>query len=176
MRLRSFPWPVIFSILVIAPRINYQLGKAGRVQARQSNFMSQHEESVRQANQVFYRAFESLDLAAMEAVWHRAPQIVCVHPGWRPLTGWGPIMNSWEQIFDSMFEAKFELAEVQLTVRDDVAVMVLEEQLTQRDYDGTTHAAVITTNVFERVGEQWKLVLHHGSPVAMPPDSVPRIQ
>lgn len=138
--------------------------------------MSQPEESVRQANQAFYDAFESLDLGAMEAVWRRAPDIVCVHPGWRPLTGWGPIMNSWERIFDSMFEAKFEISEIQLTIRNDVAVMVVEEALTQRDYDGTTRAVVITTNVFERVGEQWKLVLHHGSPVAMPPESVPRMQ
>lgn len=133
-------------------------------------------DSIRQANAAFYRAFESLELAQMEAVWHRAPHITCIHPGWRALTGWGPIMNSWEQIFTSAFEVKVETAEIQLTLASGLAVIVVEETLTQRDYDGISRATVLATNVFELVGVNWKLVLHHGSPVAMPPDAVPQIQ
>ena len=30
-------------------------------------------------------------------------------PGWARLVGWGPIMNSWERIFENVFEMKFEL-------------------------------------------------------------------
>ncbi|HLH76739.1 MAG TPA: nuclear transport factor 2 family protein [Candidatus Binataceae bacterium] len=135
-----------------------------------------HADSVRQVNAAFYRAFESLELAQMEAIWHRAPHIICIHPGWRPLLGWGPIMNSWEGIFASAFEVKVEVTEVQLTLDGGLAVIVVEETLTQRDYDGVSRATVLATNVFQLVGAQWKLILHHGSPVAMPSDAVPRVQ
>lgn len=64
-----------------------------------------------EANRAFYRAFESLELEKMEAVWLSDPKIVCIHPGWRKLSGWGPVMQSWARIFDSVFEMKFEVRE-----------------------------------------------------------------
>ena len=54
--------------------------------------MSEHE-AVVEANRKFYRAFESLDLENMEKVWLKDRQIVCIHPGWRKLSGWGPVMR-----------------------------------------------------------------------------------
>ena len=134
------------------------------------------KDAVREANAGFYRAFESLDVERMEAVWLQVPHIVCIHPGWRPLSGWGPIMHSWERIFDSTFEMKFETSEIQLLVSGDVAIIVVQENLTQRGYDGIIRSTVLATNVFERAGGEWKMVLHHGSPVAMPADDEPPIQ
>ena len=129
-----------------------------------------------EANRAFYRAFESLDLEQMEHVWLRDPKIVCVHPGWRILNGWGPIMTSWERIFDSVFEMKFEVREAELIISTDLAVVVTEENLTQRGYDGASSSQVLATNVYERVGQKWWLVLHHGSPVIQPPDDEPPLQ
>ena len=37
-------------------------------------------------------------------------------------------------------------------ITGDLAVVVVEENLTQRGYDGTQRSQVIATNVFERVG------------------------
>ncbi len=133
-------------------------------------------EQVLEANRAFYQAFESLELEKMESVWLQEPHIVCIHPGWRRLSGWGPIMNSWERIFESTFEINFELSEVDVMLRGDVGVVVVQENLTQRDYDGMTRTVVMSTNVFERVGSRWYLVLHHGSPVAAPSEHEPPIQ
>lgn len=133
-------------------------------------------EAVLEANQGFYRAFESLDLARMERVWLRDQRIACVHPGWRRLTGWGPIMTSWERIFESAFEMKFELRDAAVTVRGDLAVVLVEEVLTQRNYDGASRSQVIATNVFERAGGEWLMTLHHGSPILAPPDDEPPLQ
>ena len=72
--------------------------------------MSDHE-AVLAANRGFYDAFESLEAERMEAVWLKDPRIICIHPGWRKLSGWGPIMASWERILDSVFEMKFEIGE-----------------------------------------------------------------
>ena len=134
------------------------------------------KEAIRQANRAFYDAFESLEVERMEKIWLQEPHIVCIHPGWHPLSGWGPIMHSWERIFDSTFEMTFEISEVQLLQDGNLAVVVVQENLTQRGYDGTAKSTVLATNVFERSGTEWKMVLHHGSPVAMPRDDDPPIQ
>jgi ketosteroid isomerase-like protein len=133
-------------------------------------------EAVLAANRAFYRAFESLDLARMERVWLRDQRIVCVHPGWRRLTGWGPIMMSWERIFESAFEMKFDLRDPAVTVSGNLAVVLVEEVLTQRGYEGASQSQVLATNVFERAGGEWLMILHHGSPILAPADDEPPLQ
>jgi ketosteroid isomerase-like protein len=122
-------------------------------------------EAVVEANRAFYRAFESLDADQMASIWLRDPRIVCIHPGWRRLVGWGPVMSSWEGIFENVFEMKFELGEMQVMIGGNLAVVVVEENLTQRGYDGTLRTQVLATNVFEHTEGRWQMVLHHGSPV-----------
>ena len=133
-------------------------------------------EAVLAANRAFYDAFESLDAEKMETVWLRDPRIICIHPGWRKLSGWGPIMSSWERIFDNTFEMKFELGEMEVMISGDLALVVVEEGLTQRGYEGTQKSQVLATNVFERVCQRWFLVMHHGSPVISPADDEPPLQ
>ncbi|HTT75009.1 MAG TPA: nuclear transport factor 2 family protein [Candidatus Binataceae bacterium] len=134
------------------------------------------QEAIIEANRAFYRAFESLEIERMEAIWLCEPRIVCIHPGWRRLTGWGPVMNSWARIFDSAFEMKFELGEIGIMAGSDLAVVVVEENLMQRGYDGSSRSQVLATNIFELVGNKWMMVLHHGSPVIAPPNSEPPLQ
>lgn len=134
-------------------------------------------DSILEANRAFYRAFESLDADRMGEVWLRDQRIVCIHPGWPRLIGWGPIMNSWARIFEDAFEMRFELDDPQVMASGDLAVVVVEENLTQSGYDGTTCTRVLATNVFERAQGRWWMVSHHGSPVLAPPDSEePRLQ
>lgn len=128
------------------------------------------------ANNAFYEAFESLDIDRMQAVWLQDPRIVCIHPGWRKLLGWGPVMTSWERIFEGAFEMKFEIGEMDVVISGDLAVVILEENLTQRGYDGISRSQVLTTNVFERAGDQWLMILHHGSPILQPENDEPPLQ
>lgn len=133
-------------------------------------------EKILEANRDFYRAFESLDIEEMEKVWLSDPRIVCIHPGWHKLSGWGPIMASWERIFENVFEMKFELGPPDVFTDGGIAVVVVEETLTQHAYDGKIQTTVLATNVFERVGGKWLMVSHHGSPVLTPPGSEPQLQ
>ena len=128
------------------------------------------------ANKAFYNAFESLEIARMESVWLQDQRIVCIHPGWRKLVGWGPVMKSWEGIFEGAFEMKFELGEMDVMISGDLAVVIVEENLTQRGYDGISRSQVLSTNVFERAGDKWLMVLHHGSPVVQPQGEEPPLQ
>ena len=126
------------------------------------------QQAVIDANRAFYTAFQSLDLETMEKIWLRDSKIVCIHPGWRALTGWGPVMNSWERIFDGTFEMKFQVREVQVMMEAGLAVVVTEENLTQRGYDGAISTQVLATNVYQLASQKWWLIQHHGSPVVRP--------
>jgi ketosteroid isomerase-like protein len=133
-------------------------------------------DAVLAANRAFYAAFESLDAEKMEAIWLRDQRIICIHPGWRKLAGWGPIMASWERIFQNVFEMKFELGETDVMISGDLAIVLVEENLTQRGYEGSSRSQVLATNVFERIGNAWFMVMHHGSPIMAPPDDEPPLQ
>jgi ketosteroid isomerase-like protein len=122
------------------------------------------------ANAAFYRAFETLEAARMERVWLRAPHVSCVHPGWGLLAGWGPVMESWERIFANTLGMRFQLDDLRVEIRGDVAWVLLVEELESRHADGTVTATVQATNVFERHDGRWLLVHHHGSPVYPPFD------
>ena len=106
----------------------------------------------------------------------REAKIVCIHPGWQPIAGWGPVMNSWERIFKNTFEMKFTVREIQVIIDAGMAVVVTEENLEQRGYDGVIKSQVLATNVYQRAGHEWRLVLHHGSPVMQPPGAEPQLQ
>ena len=51
------------------------------------------------ANRGFYDAFEARDLDAMSDVWEHDDTVVCTHPGWRTLHGWGAVAGSWFALF-----------------------------------------------------------------------------
>ncbi|MEW6296365.1 MAG: nuclear transport factor 2 family protein [Thermodesulfobacteriota bacterium] len=125
-------------------------------------------QAVLAANAAFYRAFETLEVKEMEAVWLRASHIKCIHPGWPLLCGWGPIMASWQRIFANTFSMHFTLTDLRVAVSDALAWVVLTENLESHSYDGPSRAQILTTNVFEKRDGQWFIVHHHASPVLVP--------
>jgi ketosteroid isomerase-like protein len=129
------------------------------------------EEQVAEVNRRFYAAFESLDVGRMEEVWLRESYVSCVHPGWPPLFGWGPVMQSWQQIFTHALEMRFRLSNVHVHVHGDLAWVLLTENIETRQLDGHSTGVVQATNIYERRGEMWYLVHHHGSPVVHPDDT-----
>ena len=128
------------------------------------------EQEVAEANAGFYRAFETLKIAAMERVWAKDADIQCGHPGWRILRGWGPVMESWKRIFENTPSMKFTLTNVKVEVRGELAWVTLYENLNGTIEGQNYSAAILTTNMFQRTSEGWRVILHHGSPVSQPPD------
>lgn len=132
--------------------------------------MADDKQEVAQANQEFYRAFESLKIEAMEKVWAKNTDIQCGHPGWRVLRGWGPVMQSWKRIFENTPSMQFTLSDVKVEVRGEIAWVTLYENLNSTIQGQDYSAAILTTNIFERTPEGWRMILHHGSSVSQPPD------
>ena len=128
------------------------------------------EQEVAEANVRFYRAFETLKIAAMERVWAKDADIQCGHPGWRILRGWGPVMESWKRIFENTPSMKFTLTNVKVEVRGELAWVTLYENLNSTIEGQDYSAAILTTNMFQKTPEGWRMILHHGSSVSQRPD------
>jgi ketosteroid isomerase-like protein len=117
---------------------------------------------VLRANRAFYDAFEARDIDAMSEVWEHSDRVVCTHPGWRILRGWGAVSGSWFALFGGPQRLQFILTNQAVSVAGDLAWVSLDENLLGERVSGT----VAAVNVFVRSDDGWKLVVHHASPVA----------
>jgi ketosteroid isomerase-like protein len=119
---------------------------------------------IKRANERFYRAFESLDIGQMAAVWVHAERAKCVHPGWDLLTGWEAIRQSWEAIFTNTDYMRFVITDVAVHLYGRVAWVTCVENLSDTP-DALQMVRILTTNVYEQRGEDWYIVHHHASPI-----------
>ena len=121
--------------------------------------------AVEQANARFYQAFETLDLARMEAVWAHGEHVKCVHPGWPLLVGWDAVRSSWATIFENTAEMRFTLSDVRASAGGDLAWVTCTENILSDVGGRVGVTAILATNMFARAGEGWLMVHHHASHV-----------
>lgn len=120
---------------------------------------------VEQANAGFYRAFASLDIKHMDAVWAHEDGVTCIHPGWSLRAGWPAVRDSWVTIFNHTFSMHFRLSEIIIQVAGNVAWVLCMENILNSPEGAGQESRVLATNLFERQQGQWLLIHHHGSPV-----------
>ncbi len=120
-------------------------------------------DAVLDANQAFYDAFEARDIDAMSELWEHSDRVVCTHPGWPTLRGWGLIAGSWFRLFNNAEHLQFIVTDARAEVDGDIGWVVCDEHL----LGGTAGGTVATLNLFSRQpGGRWFMIGHHGSPVA----------
>ena len=124
---------------------------------------------VEAANAEFYVAFESADLDTMSDLWLVDEETLCVHPGALPVRGTPAINRSWALIMANTPYIQFFLTDVEVSVLGDVAsvtctenVLTADEMTEDESFNG---AKAVATNVFVRTGDDWRLWIHHASPV-----------
>jgi ketosteroid isomerase-like protein len=122
---------------------------------------------VQRANERFYRAFESLDITKMAAVWVQAERAKCVHPGWDLLSGWEAIRQSWEAIFANTDYMRFVITDVSVHLYGHVAWVTCVENLSDAP-DALQMVRILATNMYEHTDDTWHIVHHHASPVMRP--------
>jgi ketosteroid isomerase-like protein len=120
------------------------------------------EVAVLAVNQAFYDAFEARSLPHMDAVWLHSDEVVCTHPGWKPLVGWEAVRQSWASLLQNEEHLQFIVTELAVVLRSDMAVVRASENLLA---GGQMRGSVATINVFVRDDGQWRMLAHHGSPV-----------
>jgi len=125
--------------------------------------------AVTAANAELYAAFESGDVTRLERLWDDAEDVVCIHPGWDPVRGRSRVLRSWAAIMANTLYVQFFVTDVHVDVTGDVAVVTCQHSIltgVTSDDDGLGETArVVATNVFRRRAGEWRLWVHHGSPV-----------
>ena len=134
------------------------------------------EEAVRRANQEFYAAFESLDLARMETVWAHDDSVECVQPGWDLLLGWDDVRERWARVFKNTTRARVALSGVRVRVEGTAGWVACTARITTAFAEGFDEALVQATNIFVFRDGRWLLAVHHASVVPVVADSEPTVQ
>ena len=115
------------------------------------------------AESAFYAAFESRDLAAMEAVWSSAADTLCIHPMGPALHGWPSIARSWTAVFQGIGDARFSLSHLKVLEQAGLCVRFVHENI-HHGPGFTGLSLVLATNVFRKERAGWRMVSHHASP------------
>jgi ketosteroid isomerase-like protein len=129
---------------------------------------------VEAANAAYYAAFESRDPEAMAAVWEHSERVAVTHPGWPTLRGWARVAGSWDAIFTNTAFIQFVLTDEVIEVAGTTAWVTCDENILQagssreggEDVAELQGGRVAAVNIYAYEDGRWRMVLHHGSPVA----------
>lgn len=120
------------------------------------------------AENAFYQAFERADLAAMMAVWAEEDDIVCVHPGGARRSGVVEVRESWRQIFAQGPRLRFRLTGNRVFSGRMLTIHSVYEQVSVAG-DPRPANPVLATNIYLLTDRGWRMLMHHGSPLAGEP-------
>ena len=118
----------------------------------------------------FYEALQQGDLARLMAVWGDDDEVVCVHPGGPRVVGPAAISAAFESIFAN---GAIPVVPEQVHRLHSVGTAVhhLVERITVQSDKGPQSAWVLATNVYLKTAQGWRMVAHHASPAAPPPQA-----
>jgi ketosteroid isomerase-like protein len=115
--------------------------------------MPDHE-AVLAANAAFYRAFNTKDAAAMEAIWATTATCTCVHPGWFLVTGREAVLETWRGILGNPAQPRVVVGGATAVVSGEMATVICREFVA-----GTP---LLATNSFILEAGEWR-IFHHQS-------------
>ena len=124
--------------------------------------MSQ-ETAVLFANEAFYLTFTNRDADAMDDIWSTRDTVTCIHPGWPPLRGRKPVVQSWRDILANPNAPKITCQNARAYVDANMAYVLCTEVL--------AGGQLAATNIFVIEDGTWKLVHHQAGPM---PETAPK--
>ena len=114
------------------------------------------------AEDALYDAIARADVDALMAVWSDDEDIVCIHPTGQRLAGHPSIRESWRIIFDNNQRFRVHLKHSMRWKGVLHAVHSVVEMLYLGD-DATPHGPMLSTNVYQRGANGWRLLSRHTS-------------
>ncbi len=114
------------------------------------------------ANDAFYTAFATGDLAAMDAVWAKRAPVCCIHPGWTALNDRDAIMESWRGILHTSETGGRRQTAAIRCVRPKA--FLLGDAAWVACYEILPNGILIATNIFVPEDGAWRMVHHHAGP------------
>ena len=119
--------------------------------------------SADEVESAFYDALHNGDLAQLMACWADEDDIVCVHPGGPRLVGHDAVRAAFEALFANG-SVKAVPEKLRRLDAGGCSVHSVVEQVEVMLPDGLHQAVVLTTNVYHKTPEGWRMVAHHASP------------
>jgi ketosteroid isomerase-like protein len=125
---------------------------------------SSETDAVKAANQAFYSAFSTRDVAAMQKVWSSDADIQNIGPTNKSVTvGWDKIGKGFQTLFAAFPELKSTM-EPDIKIVGAVAWTTGIEQVQRKDKAGAiSSASNLATNIFQKQDGHWLMVHHHAS-------------
>ena len=114
------------------------------------------------AEEAFYQAIGRGDIDALMNVWADDEETLCIHPTGQRLTGTAAIRESWQGIFENNprltvhIQRSVRWRGIMLAVHSVVETLYLADE-------PTPHGPMLSTNVFQRGTNGWRLLAHHTS-------------
>lgn len=121
---------------------------------------------IQQANNYFYQALANCSIKAMDEIWLHSDHVVCVHPGWPPIKGWIEVKESWANIFRNTQMHKIKTEIFSSNVMEKIGWISCYEQIGNMIGNELAMGYAFTTNIFVQTSDGWKVVVHHGLPIA----------
>ena len=99
----------------------------------------------------------------MSIVWEHSDRVLCTHPGWASLHGWGRVAASFFALFQNAQRLQFILTNESAEILGDTAWVSVDENI----LDAASTTTVAALNLFVREpGGPWLMVAHHASPLS----------
>ena len=125
--------------------------------------------SPQDAEAAFYDALQRADLDAMMAVWSDDEEVSCIHPGGARIAGYEQVRENWSRIFKSGQRLQVHLSDQVIVSGMMLSLHSLHENILVLGGQGTgARSVVVTTNVYLRSANGWRMVLHHASHAPAP--------
>jgi hypothetical protein len=119
---------------------------------------SDDERELIEANALFYRAFATSDLAAMDSLWSRRSKVACTHPSGETLRGRTEVMAAWRSLFGAGGAPPIVARDPEAYPSAAGGFVLCVEAV-----PGGTLAAI---NVFVREDGELRMVHHQAAPIA----------
>ncbi|MEQ8860283.1 MAG: nuclear transport factor 2 family protein [Pseudomonadales bacterium] len=121
-----------------------------------------HRDEVLFANEAFYVAFASADLAAMERLWAERDDVVCLHPGWPALCGREAVLESWARILGNPDQPAVTVHALDALAAGPGAMLVV-------CYETMADTVMVASNLFVSTADGPRLLSHQAGLCPDPP-------
>jgi ketosteroid isomerase-like protein len=111
----------------------------------------------------FYEALQQGDIDRLMACWSDEDDIVCVHPGGPRMVGHAEVRAGFEALFANG-RVMAHPEKVRRAEAGTCSVHSVIERVEVLSDDGVQHAWVVSTNVYIKTAQGWRMVAHHTSP------------
>ena len=124
------------------------------------------------ANEAFYLTFINRDADAMDDIWSTRDMVTCIHPGWPPLRGRKPVVQSWRDILANPSAPKITCHNAYACVDSSMAYVLCTEVV--------AGGQLAATNIFVLEDGIWRMIHHQAGPMPgtapKPPIKKPTLQ